>query len=107
MGPDWRSKLPLPTDHETVMVAQRSRVTSGWQQGTSNAAMTSTEVKPSDELTKEQKLKKYEELKEKGNTYFKKVLTINKMVCITEHRNLCLPMRAAMTHVGYFTLLAF
>lgn len=85
MGPDWRNKLPLPTDHETVMVAQRSRVTSGWQQGMGNAAMTSTEVKPSGELTKEQKLKKYEELKEKGNAYVKKVLTnrVNKTVCIT------------------------
>jgi len=77
LGSDWRKKLPLPSDHEVVMTAQRSGgITSAspsQQRSFVNAAVTSVEVKPSVELTEEQKLKKYEELKEKGNAYVKKV----------------------------------
>lgn len=43
------------------------------QQAPDNVAVMSAEVKPLVELTEEQRLKKYEELKEKGNAYVKKV----------------------------------
>lgn len=79
LGPDWREKLPVPTDHEVVMKGQHTSVPSmppSQQQGSDGRAATSAEAGSSEELTKEQRLKKYEELKEKGNAYVKKVRVI-------------------------------
>ena len=68
-------KLPLPSDHELVMTAQhRGGVISASPSQQQAPVVTSAEVKPSVELTEGQRLKKYEELKEKGNAYVKKVL---------------------------------
>lgn len=74
LGPDWRSKLPLPADHEAVMKGQHGNISSllpSQQQASDSTAMTS--AKATNELTREQQLKKYEEVKEKGNAYVKKV----------------------------------
>ena len=79
-GADWRSKLPLPTDHEAVMKVQRTGIPSipvVAQQGSEKTAVKSTEVRASNEMNKEQQLKKYEELKEKGNTLVKKVCKVH------------------------------
>ena len=78
LGSDWREKLPVPTDHEMVMKAAQPANTippppPGQQQSSDNIATTSAKPKPSAEPTKEQHLKKYEELKEKGNAHVKKV----------------------------------
>lgn len=81
LGSNWREKLPVPADHEVVMKGQHSTMPSvvpSQHQASHGTAVTSAGVKPSAELSKEQQLKKYEELKEKGNAYVKKV----RFVCI-------------------------
>lgn len=71
LGADWRNKLPLPSDHEVVMKEQRApSVPVGQRQGSEK---TTAEATVSGEMSKEQRLKKYEQLKEKGNGYVKKV----------------------------------
>ena len=80
-GANWRSKLPLPTDHEAVMKAQCTSIPSipvvVAQQGSEKTAVKSAEAGASNEMSKEQHLKKYEELKEKGNTLVKKVCKVH------------------------------
>ena len=76
LGSNWREKLPVPADHEVVIKGQHTSTPSvvpSQHQSSDGKAVTSAEAKPSAELTKEQQLKKYEELKEKGNAYVKKV----------------------------------
>ena len=72
-GADWRSKLPLAADHEAVMKGQHTSISSipvETQQGYGKMAV---ESRASDKMSEEQQLKKYEELKEKGNAHVKKV----------------------------------
>ena len=63
------------------MKGQRTSVSSALpsQQGSGGTAATLAEAGPSDALTKEQQLKKYEELKEKGNACVKKVHVIERI----------------------------
>ena len=65
-----------------VMKGQRTSVSSALpsqQQGSGGSTATLAEAGPSDALTKEQRLKKYEELKEKGNACVKKVHVIERI----------------------------
>lgn len=78
LGSNWREKLPVPGDHEAVIKGQQTSAPAvvpmaSHHQASGGTAVTSPEAKPSAELTKEQQFKMYEEVKERGNGYVKKV----------------------------------
>ncbi|XP_065897793.1 sperm-associated antigen 1-like isoform X2 [Dysidea avara] len=83
LGFEWRKKLPVPPDHAAIMASPRQQVIPPVQQQPTMSSTTPPE------LTEQQKLKKYEQFKEEGNTHVKKGRYSEAVSCYSECIQLC------------------